>query len=259
VNGEVVGYTTFNPQHGRVSYPWCKPGGYGTAAEPLFEAVLAAMKERGIPKAFAAYRDDWPGPAAFFPAHGFAKVRDVANYVVDLVQLPTTIGRSSHPIERLEPADVPAIAEMGEGVIRVGPAELEKHLFANPHFPAESVFVMRQKADGRAIAAGILIEQDAYADPHFVDALMPCFRLGAFGTEGLDAKRVNGLFSFLVRDPKATLAVGVVLMGHAAYRLGAGDAGALAAQCPSDAPHLYGFYERYFQRQGGFPVYERML
>ena len=31
----------------------------------------------------------------------------------------------------------------------------------------------------------------------------------------------------------------------------------LAAQVPSDAPHLVAFYESYFQKQGSFPVFER--
>jgi hypothetical protein len=33
--------------------------------------------------------------------------------------------------------------------------------------------------------------------------------------------------------------------------------GTLAAQVPSDAAHLLRFYERYFKRQGAFPVFER--
>ena len=45
---------------------------------------------------------------------------------------------------------------------------------------------------------------------------MPCFRLGAFGAEGLTAKRVNGLFSFFAADPQETNALGVDLLGHAA-------------------------------------------
>jgi hypothetical protein len=33
----------------------------------------------------------------------------------------------------------------------------------------------------------------------------------------------------------------------------------IAAQCGTDAPHLMGFYARYFKEQGRFPVYEREL
>ena len=31
------------------------------------------------------------------------------------------------------------------------------------------------------------------------------------------------------------------------------------AQCPSDAPHLAGFYSRYFKEHGRFPVLEKHL
>jgi hypothetical protein len=33
----------------------------------------------------------------------------------------------------------------------------------------------------------------------------------------------------------------------------------LAAQCPSDATHLIGFYSRYFKEQGRFPILEKPL
>ena len=51
VNGQVVGYATFQ-MNGRVSYPWTRKG-HESAALPLFDAVLQAMKARGLPRAFA--------------------------------------------------------------------------------------------------------------------------------------------------------------------------------------------------------------
>src|SRR5262249_29236398 len=45
-NDRPAGYATFHP-NGRVSYPWCRKG-REELAEPLFEAVLAAMKQRGL-------------------------------------------------------------------------------------------------------------------------------------------------------------------------------------------------------------------
>jgi hypothetical protein len=33
----------------------------------------------------------------------------------------------------------------------------------------------------------------------------------------------------------------------------------LAAQASSDVPHLLGFYERYFCKQGSFAVFERRV
>jgi hypothetical protein len=48
-------------------------------------------------------------------------------------------------------------------------------------------------------------------------------------------------------------------MGHAARLLDASDLATLAAQVPSDVPHLARFYQQYFRRQGSFPVFERRL
>ena len=48
-------------------------------------------------------------------------------------------------------------------------------------------------------------------------------------------------------------------MGHAAYRLQQSDLDCLAAQVPSDVPHLLRFYQHLFRRQGSFPILERTL
>src|SRR5947207_2966664 len=85
VNGLVVGYATFHPG-GRVSYPWTRAG-HQSAAEPLFDAVLQAMKARGVQRAFAAYRGDWPAQRDFFVKHGFAQAREMVNFVIDLAEL----------------------------------------------------------------------------------------------------------------------------------------------------------------------------
>jgi hypothetical protein len=88
---------------------------------------------------------------------------------------------------------------------------------------------------------------------------MPCFRLGAFGTEGMDCKRVNGLFSFLCRSGREVSAMALDLMGHAAFRLEETSTAWLGAQVPSDVPHLLRFYQQHFRRQGSFPVFEKTL
>jgi hypothetical protein len=92
-----------------------------------------------------------------------------------------------------------------------------------------------------------------------VDALMPCFRLGALGTEGLSAKRINGLFSFVAADGPDLAPFVLDLLSHACLRLEDTNVEALAAQAPSDAPHLTRFYKQIFRRQGSFPVFERDL
>ena len=95
--------------------------------------------------------------------------------------------------------------------------------------------------------------------PGQTDACMPCFRLGAFGTEGLTTKRINGVFSLLAADNRDIHPLGLDLMGYAAYLLRETEVETVAAQVPSDAPHLLRFYTRYFRRQGSFPILERDL
>jgi hypothetical protein len=257
--GRLVGYASFNV-NGRVSCPWLLPG-YQHLAEPLFAHLIQTMKKRGMTRAFAAYRADWSAVNDFFLTHGFTKVRDMVNYVIDLVDMPTPPARPSSSITPLEKSDVPAFLAMAPEVIRAKSAlELERCLFHNPYFFPEALFLLRSRSDNAPIAVGILIVNPKYADPKAVDAGMPCYRLGAFGSEGMTTKRINGLFSFLVRADQNTTALGLDLLGHAAYQLREADElEALAAQAPSDAPKLANFYERNFRRQGSFPVLERDL
>ncbi|HXG09498.1 MAG TPA: hypothetical protein VNK04_06885 [Gemmataceae bacterium] len=252
--GQPVGYATFHA-NGRVSFPWCRPG-HEAAAEPLFEKVLEAMRGRGLRRAFAAYRADWP-QGEFFTARGFRLAREMVNFVVDLVDMPTAAARGGSYISPMQREDVPAIFALAPKALRVGtPEELERHLFHNPYFGPDALFVLRTRRDGPPVAAGVLIENPAYADPKKVDAAMPCFRLGAFGTEGMQVKRINGLFSFLTEPGRDTSPLALDLMGHAALRLHHTECECLAAQVPSDVPHLLRFYQQYFRRQGSFPVYE---
>ncbi len=100
----------------------------------------------------------------------------------------------------------------------------------------------------------MLVVDLAFADPTKIDAAMPCFRLGAFGTERERHKRVNGLFSCVFADESEadslltaalSLAAGPMRLTH------------LAAQAPSDAVALCAWYDRTFQRQGAFPIMAR--
>jgi hypothetical protein len=256
-SGQPIGYAGFH-RNGRVSFPWCR-NGHEEAAEPLFSRVLEAMRLRGINLAFAAYRADWP-QCDFFPAHGFRLAREMVNYVIDLVDMPTPAARTSSFIVPALPSDLPAMFALAPRALRVHTAsEFEQWLWHNPYFAPDCLFVQRTRRDGPPIAAGILVEDAAYADPKKLDSDMPCFRLGAFGAEGMQCKRVNGLFSFLSEPGRDTGPLGLDLMGHAALRLSKSEVESLAAQVPSDVPHLMRFYQQYFQRQGSFPVFERNL
>lgn len=256
--GQVVGYCVLEPDQGRVSYPWCKKG-HEAVAGPLLDAAVRAARDRGLTRVFAAYRRDWEPVLRFLADRGFAHARDVINYWADPLDLPTQVLRSRLPISRLTREDLPAVAAMGRGVVRLPDEKLAAYFFANPHFPAEAYFALRDPGTGAPTAVGIGLEVSTYADVRKVDPLAPCFRLGAFGTEGLNAKRVNGLFSFLVANPADALAAGSALLTEASQEMTEGSAAALAAQCPSDAPHLVGFYARYFREHGRFPVMEKEL
>jgi hypothetical protein len=256
--GQPVGYAGFQT-NGRVSYPWCRKG-HEAAAQPLFDAVLQAMKARRIARAFAAYRADWPAQQAFFQINGFQPRRELVNFALDLVEMPTPMARASSTIRPATPADVPAILQLGANVLHVRDADaLESYLFHNPYFPADSVFVLRGRTDGAPLAVGVVVSNPAYAHPLQVDAAMPCFRLGAFGTEGMHTKRINGLFSFLAAEGHNAHPFGLDLLGFAAHKVRDTDIETFAAQVPSDAGHLLRFYKQYFQRQASFPVLERIL
>ncbi len=188
--------------------------------------------------------------------------REIVNFVMDFAELPTPAARPSTSFSPLKREDMPTILAMAPNLWRVQTAEqLEPHLLDNPHFPADSTFVLRQKADGVPLAVGIVVANPAYANPKQVDSAMPCFRLGAFGTEGLTHKRINGLFSFIAnvsRDGVNPLALD--LLGHAAAEtFDTTDVETLATQVPSDVAPLLRFYKQYFRRQGSFPIYERTL
>src|SRR5207302_1892542 len=89
--GKSVGYATFQ-NNGRVSFPWCRKG-HEALAVPLLDQVLAAMRQRGMRRAFAAYRGDWPVQREFFLKHGFTQTREMINYVLDIVEMPTPAAR----------------------------------------------------------------------------------------------------------------------------------------------------------------------
>ena len=258
--GQVVGYCMIQV-NGRVGYPWCLPG-HEAQAEPLVEAAVQAFGQRGVRRAFTAYRGDWPAINQFFRDRGFQPVREMVSFVLNMLDMPTPSVRQVSSIGPLRPADVPDVLALGAGVLHVtNPDALRDYLFANPFFPPEALFALRSRADAAPLAVGIFITESTYADPRTLDAQMPCFRLGAFGTETMSAKRVKGLFSFLARPDRSLPGLGMDLLGHAACIVWAlnDDIGCFAAQVPSDAPALFAFYQQHFQRQGSFPVLEREL
>ena len=257
-SGQVVGYCVLEPEQGRISYPWCKPG-FEAAAPLLFDAAREAARARGLRSLFAAYRPDWGSVVRFFTDNGFGIAREMINFWSDPLDLPTRAVRGKVPIDRLRREDVPAIAAMGKGVLRLPAEKLEAYFFSNSYIPAEAFLVLRGRDGSTPLALGVGLESSTYADVRKIDPSAPCFRLGGFGTEGLNTKRVNGLFSFIVADPANALTAGLALLSEASLEMTDDTVEALAAQCPSDQPHLVAFYSRYFKEQGRFPVLERAL
>jgi hypothetical protein len=250
--GRVVGYATFNP-NGRVSFPWCLPGSEA-AREPLLEAVLAAMVRRGMPRAWTSYRADWAEVLGFFERRGFARSREMVNFVAEVAGLPRRPVPEGQRVAPWDRRDVARLLELGEGLFSEDdPDVLGTFFWENPHFRPDALFALKRGED--TLGLGLAIADAAFADPTKLDAAMPCFRLGALGTEAERHKRVNGLVSCVFADEPA----GEALLSEAARRLGRAGLAHAAAQAPSDRPELVAFYEKHFRRQGAFPVLERRL
>jgi hypothetical protein len=256
-NGEIVGYAVFG-SNGRISYPWCLPGAE-TLRQPLLETVLLEMRKRGIPEAWTAYRANWSSVLEFLRRHDFTEKRQMINYVADLSQLPAGDRLpADRVVEPLTRADLPQLIALAHGLFADSdPGALERFYWANPFYNfSESLFVLKNSDSGEILAVSLLVVNDQFADPTKIDAAMPCFRLGAFGTERERHKRVNGLFSCVFVDNTE----GERLLSASLCSLSSQSGPtAIAAQAPSDAPALCAWYDRFFPRQGSFPIWSRRL
>jgi len=256
VDGRLVGYVVYEPT-GRVHHPWCLPG-HEAMAHRLFTTALRSLADRKVTRAFAGCRGDWADQVEFFEDHGFVKAREVVNFTQSIADLPTMFQRPGLNITLARPEDMPGIEALVPGFLRLRGAALADYLFKNPAFPADAVFVLRRK-DGTVQGVGVLVDDASYASVDGLDPRAPTFWTGAFGSEGLTGKRVNGLFSFLAAAEKEAGLIGQDLLWYGTSRMETNTFEFLAAQAATDAPHLLRFYERYFQKQGSFPVFEREI
>ncbi len=257
IDGEVVGYAVFCG-NGRVSYPWCLPGAEG-AREPLLGTLLDEMVRRDMPEAWAAYRADWSAVLDFFKGQAFVEKRQMINYLADVALMPDNREiPEDRIIEPLGRDEVSHLAHLAPGLFSgLEPRSLEAYFWENPFYDfSENFFALKQRRTGGILGACLLVISDRFADPSKIDAAMPCFRLGAFGTERERHKRVNGLFSCAFADG----AEGELLLAAPDWSR-ARQAGLthVAAQAPSDAVALCAFYDRFFRRQGAFPILARRL
>jgi hypothetical protein len=251
----VVGYASFNLS-GRVSYPWCLAGFEG--AQPLLlEAVLSTMASLNIPEAWTAYRGDWLPVLGFFREHGFEPKREMVNFAAEVSSLPTTPIPAGLTVGPMTPDDIPALMTLGHGLFDdASPDALGNYFWKNRWFGPENLFTLREDGRGQElVAAGVVITDATYADPTKIDAKMPCFRLGTLGTESERHKRVNGLVSCVF----ASDAAGEAVLAEAGRRLMATGLTHVAAQAPSDHPPQVRLFDRYFARQGAFPILSRRL
>lgn len=258
VAGEPVGYCQAHPG-GLLGVPWALPG-RESAAGDLLRTALGALSGRGLTRATVALSAKWAGPRALLEAAGFAHARDYVNYRLSFDDLPTLMGVSGGRVFRiLRPDDLPSVEKFHPGLLRLAGPALERHLFANPRFAAESLFALTGRQSAGVLAAGSLIlERGApRAADKSLDPDAPAFRLGAFGTEGWPATTVDGMFSCLFSEARDPTTLGLDLLAHVVDVLDDDDGPeVLAAQVPSDQPALMRFYGHYFRRQGAFPVLE---
>ena len=251
---EVVAYAVFNP-NGRVSFPWCLPGHEATRG-PLFTRLLEAMRDRGFGEAWAAYRADWLPVQAFFREFGFEAAREMVNFVADSHDLPATPVPDGLALTPLGRDDLPDLLRVGRGLFADDdPDALGAFFWSNPFFGPDCLFAVRPTGGGPIVGAALAVSDARFADPTKIDPAMPCFRLGAMGTETERHKRVNGMVSCVFEDP----AVGEALVAEAARRFTRAGVAHAAAQAPSDRPDLTAFYDRFFRRQAGFPILARPL
>ena len=256
-NDQCVGYISFH-QHGRVGYPWSRPG-KESCQSLLLDEALSRLKQQGRTKTFAAYHAGWSKVADFFQSQGFEQKREMLNFVMGLLDMPTASPVVNLQIKPIQPEDVPAVMELVRPISLADSDDMLKDSWMNnPWFSPDAFFTLKSR-EGVIEGVSVVVLNPDYADPTAVDGNLPCFRLGAFGTEGQNWKRINGQFSFVVRDPRRVSPVGLDLLKHVSSLFEEAELESVSAQVPSDAPHLVHYYRQYFEPQGKFPLFERSL
>jgi hypothetical protein len=256
-NNEVVGYAVFGP-NGRVSFPWSLPGAE-MVQEPLLDTVVAEMNRQGLTEAWATYRADWSPVLEFLHGHNFAQIRSMINYVAETSRFPA-LDRlpPTRLLTRLERAELPNLAMlMPANFGKLDVPTLGQFFWENPFYSfPDHLLALKDAESGEIRGISLMVLDDRFADPTKIDSSMPCFRLGAFGTERQRHKRVNGLYSCLFVDEHDG---DLLLAASLATISGKSTVNHLAAQAPSDASALCAWYDRHFERQGSFPILSRPL
>jgi hypothetical protein len=255
-NGEVVGYAVFG-ENARISYPWCLPEAQAWS-KPLLEAALAEMEKRKLSEAWAAYRADWSSVLRFLEGQGFVEKRAMINYVGELSALPRREDLpTNRRVERFRRGDLPKLLALAPRLFCDSDVQAIERFFWNHELYRfdDSLVALKDQKNGELLGVSVLVIDDRFAEPTKIDAAMPCFRLGAFGTECQRHKRVNGLFSCIFADE----AEGELMMMLDSVWSRARESGLthIAAQAPSDVPSICALYDRHLRRQATFPILAR--
>lgn len=254
-NGRMVAYVSFS-SNGRVSAPWCLPDA-ADAGSLLMEAAVNSMRQRGLNRAWAAYRADWTEIRRLLESFHFAQTIEIFNFIADIAKLPANADCAPFTIRKLDRNDIREAYNLDPTAFAVTSHEALAEAWLNgPYISADSFFVL-QDANNRSAGVGLAIVNPQYADPSKIDSAMPCFRLGAVRTELERTKRVNGLFSYF--SGSGDESVILRLLAEACRRFHAAGIAHVAAQCPSDRTNELAFYRKYFEPQKSFPILVREL
>lgn len=253
-NGRVVGYAVFSP-NGRISFPWCLPEAQ-SAEKPLLDAVCGALRQHNAQAAWAAYRADWRTIGDRLQLYGFSHVRSMVNYVAEVSRLPHAPlpgDLEAGPLEQHEAAEA---LRMAGNVLPGDPvADPARFFWESSALSPDGLLAVRERGTHRLLGAAVVVIHSGYADPTQINAAMPCFRLGTWGTETQRHKRVNGLVSCVFEGAET----GERLLAEAARRIAKAGLTHAAAQAASDQEKTLRLYDKYMDRQGSFPILARAL
>ena len=190
--------------NGRVSFPWCRKG-HEAVAEPLLRRrprgdarARPTARLRRLPRRLA-------GPARSSRPTASRQTREMVNFVIDIVEMPTPAARRAAnitPVTAGRRARHPP--PRGRRPARRRPPRRSKqHLFRNPYFSAASLFALRSRSGDDAGRRRRWSSSRGLRQPRpGRRAPCPASASGRSAPRGMTHKRINGLFSFLAADAR---------------------------------------------------------
>src|SRR5262249_8797105 len=133
----------------------------------------------------------------------FRDKRQMINYVAEVEQLlPDTPLPPDRIVEPLRPEEMGDLHALIPDIDPNDDARRFQRFYAeNPFYDfSGQIIALKEAGTGRILGIAHLVVESRFADPTQINAAMPCFRFGTFGTERERHKRVNGLFSTAFAD-----------------------------------------------------------